>query len=1158
MTGVRSSFRHVSFRSAAVRYLTWRLVQPVGRVGRFMFSGRRKTVPLLVLTELGAFGLYAVHVGRDDILDPYALVVAAYGFLAWLALVFVVLLVNARSRVVVEPFTDATGDAQKAEPRGLATLLVSEIAELRDLYSAVDQRAIPTAVQKTRPLDATIKVEDLNDFLEGPAMIESKASIGPIQIPMGALLAFLGRFVRGPRLLGGVHVEGTSLVLAAQLSRQGSLPTWRVERPLRNKSGTRIQVPHEMVEELAYRMFTDLAVGDPVRWRATKLFADALRAIRVCLRTPENRRQNLQEAERLLIEAQNEDDQLSFVYYNLGVVFTELRRQAETERSRIEPRDWRERQRADDEVRNYWNAAERAFGKQIELMPDRWEAYYALALTYECREPTPQWDYVLKRCDRVTAMNPGPATRAKALLVKSSANESRREDPRQRKRMILHRQWAVAEAWAALCRKELVEGGDTASERQLAASALKALARGYRKTRPRRRSLFLARRLLRRAVKLSPHDPEIWFELARASESKPSRAIRCIDEALRIDPGRGDYWARLALVHAKYANALSGDVATAEREHATYCAKQALRLLDCDRDEPSVDKRLSVVADAYRALGSNGVQEGRVRAMREVAGHCAALAETKSDLEAASIRTVLEDLLDRHGGADWGWGRAQQAIAVGRFEFAAARREAKGGARTSRYETAAASFKSAIEALAKDEDFDEIVRRNLRILHAEALQKQGGKNDDALDELRRAIGDDPLHSRPREALAEAYLAIRDYEQALRVLHQALLWEPDSAALYRKLGRCHWILATDRRRATRRKRALRRAIAAFRRAQDLSGHHALQTQLETHYWLARLHKELGEYELAIPYLRRATTCSGAEPLVRLLLGEAYVRSHAYDSADIQLKKAIDSAAGAAETDYGVHFNDAGWEADRVVAQAHALRAFAYAERGVKLREATLAVRRGKEAARNVSLERHEADAALDFAAGLIALKQDGDTIKKAIRRFRRSLAASPQSETYVSLALAYLLDSDADPANAARSLRRGEDACWRAIELDVTEQYSARAKTLLDALAAARGRVDPKAAKVPAAAGKAISNIRLKTAPWLPAHDHVDLVMLSDGAVLTRAQVISRIRSGERFSTNAIPPGLVYVHPCPHCKASDYVTTHPDATPTNDLLHLPVF
>src|SRR5207302_1110281 len=113
--------------------------------------------------------------------------------------------------------------------------------------------------------------------------------------------------------------------------------------------------------------------------------------------TPENRRQNLQEAERLLIEAQNEDDQLSYVYYNLGVVFTELRRQAETERSKIEPRDENERQRADDEVRNYWNAAERAFRTQIELTPDRWEAYYALALTYECREPTPQWDYVLKR-----------------------------------------------------------------------------------------------------------------------------------------------------------------------------------------------------------------------------------------------------------------------------------------------------------------------------------------------------------------------------------------------------------------------------------------------------------------------------------------------------------------------------------------------------------------------------------------------------------------------------------------------------------------------------------------------------------------------------------------------------------------------------------------
>src|SRR3989442_11095076 len=48
-------------------------------------------------------------------------------------------------------------------------------------------------------------------------------------------------------------------------------------------------------------------------------------------------------------------------------------------------------------------------------------------------------------------------------------------------------------------------------------------------------------------------------------------------------------------------------------------------------------------------------------------------------------------------------------------------------------------------------------------------------------------------------------------------------------------------------------------------------------LESHYWLARLQKELGDYEGAIPYLRRATICAGAKPLIHLLLAEAYLRA-----------------------------------------------------------------------------------------------------------------------------------------------------------------------------------------------------------------------------------------------------------------------------------------
>ncbi len=86
----------------------------------------------------------------------------------------------------------------------------------------------------------------------------------------------------------------------------------------------------------------------------------------------------------------------------------------------------------------------------------------------------------------------------------------------------------------------------------------------------------------------------------------------------------------------------------------------------------------------------------------------------------------------------------------------------------------------------------------------------------------------------------------------------------------------------------------------------------------------------------------------------------------------------------------------------------------------------------------------------------------------------------------------------------------------------------------------------------------ITKVRLEPKPYPGRHDHIALVMLTSGAIETRSRVIARIRNGDRYHTAAIPPASVYVHPCPHCKAHDYITTHRDNTPTNNLLNLPKF
>lgn len=73
------------------------------------------------------------------------------------------------------------------------------------------------------------------------------------------------------------------------------------------------------------------------------------------------------------------------------------------------------------------------------------------------------------------------------------------------------------------------------------------------------------------------------------------------------------------------------------------------------------------------------------------------------------------------------------------------------------------------------------------------------------------------------------------------------------------------------------------------------------------------------------------------------------------------------------------------------------------------------------------------------------------------------------------------------------------------------------------------------------------------------HDHIARVrLLGQEGDYSRAQIINWIYQGHVFYTYATPPARVYVHSCPECFARDYITTHPDYTPKNNLLDLPKY
>jgi hypothetical protein len=84
----------------------------------------------------------------------------------------------------------------------------------------------------------------------------------------------------------------------------------------------------------------------------------------------------------------------------------------------------------------------------------------------------------------------------------------------------------------------------------------------------------------------------------------------------------------------------------------------------------------------------------------------------------------------------------------------------------------------------------------------------------------------------------------------------------------------------------------------------------------------------------------------------------------------------------------------------------------------------------------------------------------------------------------------------------------------------------------------------------------ITGVHLEKSPGA-THDHIARVkLLNQPGDYSRADIIKWIKEGHAFYTYATSPALVYVHSCPWCSASDYITTHPDNTATNNLLNLP--
>jgi hypothetical protein len=222
------------------RYVAWWTARAAGVVRRWLLTGWRSVVLLLAGVALAMFEISRLagkpYRWQELLTATFAVRVVALSGL--ISIVFWAY--RARKRMVILPFMSYASDdsvkgkddnvKDKDKVEGIATRLLTELACVTQLYLTIDEM-VPEATGKAEHeqiAKATINVQNVGEVLQGTISGESKVGLGPVQLPIGALIGVVGRIVQGPRITGSLHKDGKSMTLVASLTGGGRNKNWRV------------------------------------------------------------------------------------------------------------------------------------------------------------------------------------------------------------------------------------------------------------------------------------------------------------------------------------------------------------------------------------------------------------------------------------------------------------------------------------------------------------------------------------------------------------------------------------------------------------------------------------------------------------------------------------------------------------------------------------------------------------------------------------------------------------------------------------------------------------------------------------------------------------------------------------------------------------------
>lgn len=947
-----------------------------------------------------------------------------------------ILMWSARSRVTIEEFVWSDASVEQKEvrlARGLSIALVAKLAELVQLFEPVDEdRSIGTALGRTSDsaLRAGFSVENLSGLLRDTVSAESKLGLGPLQVPVGAVLALFGRLAQGPRIVGTVYVETGHVSLVAQLSGTGSATVWSTGTlQLTQESGAATATAFEgLLNELALRIFSDLALDGRVRWTAVRCFTDGLRLYRASLRTSKDSRLNRQNARKQFVDTLAEDDAMSLVYYNLGIVYSEL----------AEERPDGSSSSADDRDAA---RAEAAFREAIRHDPGRPEPYYALAMQLSVALET-RHDEVIELCRRVVQVAPrhtegydllGLAQRAQA--DQEYATQGVISSSHRIQAVARNRERAAALAWASIFwaalrgqepeRRTIALAHKTHRGLGVAYAELAASARG-----PRRWFGFLrATMALREALRFAPAHAETHQQVGRilSDWGMPASAAAHFRIAAQIAPSAAEYRARWARAEAQ-----AGHVDTALRE------SRRIQLTSATGSKKGTDSVVDIIAETYEACRSPR-EAARARLMRE---------ELRGIRVKPGSRSLRKALL-RFRRQERQWEAGQCAVELGTRQLDEG--HAKQASQT--LELAIILLGKSAPAEIRDRELHVTLARAYRLsaatLRPDERDAQSRLYTDALKEVRQARRLDVVSAAPLVELAEIHAALGDHANARDARLQALVSRPDDPELHFSLGVTCWNLASGLRGATR-DAMLKEARKYLEGSREL---YPPEVRGWAEYWLGRLQTEAGEYEDALTQLTIGRARGVAPINGGLLRAQALLRNRQYNEAETAAREVIQAGERMLAKGAGVDdlLTDETYDPTVLgsrISYAYWVLGYSYAQRGV-LDHADAAITKGLFYAVQLSDpdQRRPCEATCWDCRGWVAY-QRGD-LDRARTELSKSIVVLADSEAYLHLGLTYVAmrarSGDAPEKERLNGLA-GRCASLSA-ELDLTDEFADERKRL---------------------------------------------------------------------------------------------------------------